>query len=148
VGNYRQSTEALWMLSVRGDDAAQRGKTAFNVRDVGKVHSAGVTSPDFLNDGEWHYLAGVRDQDNKKVRFYVDGELIDEVDDATEEINSGQSVWLGEHLNRYYKGAMDDVKIWNRALNTNEITKSMLGAAPVEYASKLAVSWGEIKVSD
>ena len=30
--------------------------------------------------------------------------------DATEDINSGQSLWVGEHLNRFYTGLIDDVK--------------------------------------
>jgi hypothetical protein len=111
VGNYRQSTEAFWNLSVSGDDAAARGKMGFNIRDVGKAHYSGISSPDFLNDGVWHHLAGVRDQEQKKARFYVDGVLIDEIDDETEDINSGQSIWIGEHLERYYKGLIDDVKI-------------------------------------
>lgn len=147
LGNYKQSTDALWMLSVSGDDAASRGKMGFNLRDVGRGHSAGVTSPDFLNDGEWHHLAGVRDQAQKKVRFYVDGVLINEVDDQTEDINSGQSVWIGEHLSRFYMGLIDDVKIWNRALSANEIEQSRQGITAVDPAAKLATSWGSIKDS-
>ncbi|MDP8231476.1 MAG: LamG domain-containing protein, partial [Candidatus Zophobacter franzmannii] len=145
VGNYRQSTEALWMISVSGDDAALRGKMGFNLRDKGKVHSAGITSPDFLNDDNWHHLAGVRDQGAKKVRYYIDGELIDEVDDATEEINSGQSIWVGEHLQRYFKGAIDDVKIWNKPISAAEVDQSMRGLAFVSYSGKLATCWGSIK---
>lgn len=147
LGNYKQSTDALWMLSVSGDDAALRGKMGFSVRDVGRSHSAGVRSPDFLNDGQWHHLAGVRDQAQKKVRFYVDGVLIDEVDDQTEDINSGQSVWIGEHLSRFYMGLIDDVKIWNRALSANEIEQSRQGITAVDPAAKLATSWGSIKGS-
>lgn len=148
LGNYKDSTQALWMMSVRGDDPATRGQTAFSVRDVGKVHSAGVTSPDFLNDGEWHCLVGVRDQDAKKVRFYVDGDLIDEVDDETEDINSGQSVWIGEHLNRFYMGLIDEVKIWDRALSSAEVAQSMLGPAAVDPDSKLTSVWGSVKISN
>lgn len=145
LGNYRDSTQALWMMSISGDDAAKRGKMGFSVRDVGKVHSAGVTSPDFLNDNEWHHLAGVRDQDAKKVRFYVDGALIDEVDDATENINSGQSVWIGEHLNRYFRGYIDEVKIWSRALSANELDQSRSGTAAVDPGQKLPILWGQLR---
>ena len=145
VGNYRQSTEALWMLSVSGDDAALRGKMGFSLRDKGKVHSAGVRSEKFLNDDTWHHLAGVRDQKAKKLRFYVDGELIGEVDDATEEINSGQSIWVGEHLNRFYKGAIDEVKVWNKPLTAAELDKSRQGLAVVSASAKLATCWGLIK---
>lgn len=147
VGNYRQSTDALWVLSISGDDPALRGKMGFSVRDVGRANSAGVRSPDFLNDNEWHHLVGIRDQQNKKVRFYVDGDLIDEVDDGTKNINSGQSIWIGEHLNRFFKGVIDEVKVWSRPLDENEVKQSMAGIAPVQPAGKSTTSWGAIKGS-
>ena len=148
IGTYRQSTAAFWNISVSGDDAAARGKMGFNLRDVGKVHSISVGSEDFLNDGEWHHLAGVRDQSQKKVFFYVDGVLVGEGDDETEDINSGQSVWIGDHLERYYNGLIDDVKLWNRALSTSELDQSRAGAAEVKPDSKLATVWGSVKISD
>jgi sialidase-1 len=147
LGNYKQGTDALWMLSVSGDDANLRGKMGFSVRDVGRANSASVRSPDFLNDNEWHHLAGVRDQATKKVRFYVDGTLIDEVDDETGDINSTQSVWIGEHLSRFYKGLIDDVKLWDRALSAADINRSMEGAAAVDPESKTATLWGSLKNS-
>ncbi len=145
LGNYRDSTEALWMLSMSGDNVADRGKCGFNVRDVGKNHSAGVKSPNPLNDGQWHHLVGIRDQTAKKVRFYLDGALIDEVDDQTEDINSKQSIWIGEHLQRYYKGVIDDVKIWNRPISDTEVTKSMAGPTSVNPLGKLTTAWGYLK---
>ena len=136
------------MLSVKGDDAATRGKIGFSVRDVGKVHSAGVTSDAFLNDDEWHHLACIRDQHRKKVSLYVDGVLMGEEDDQTEDINSNQSVWVGDHLSRFYTGLIDDVKIWNRVLTVNELDQSRAGAAAVKPSSKLATAWGSLKISD
>lgn len=145
VGNYRQGTDALWLLSVSGDNAAARGKMGFSVRDKGRTNSAGVTSPDFLNDGQWHLLAGVRDQDAKKLRFYVDNVLIEEKDDNTQDINSGQSIWIGEHLSRFYKGLIDEVKVWNRPLTAGELQTSGEQPAPVEAAGKLTTTWGTLK---
>ena len=145
VGNYRQGTDALWVLSVSGDDPASRGKMAFSVRDKGRTNSAGIRSPDFLNDDKWHVLAGVRDQDEKKVRLYVDGDLIDEVDDKTKDINSGQSIWIGEHLNRFYKGLIDEVKVWNRPLTAEELKRSQLKPSSVDAVGKLTTIWGVLK---
>jgi hypothetical protein len=54
----------------------------------------------------------------------VDGELIGEVDDTTEDINSRQSIWIGEHRDRFYKGLIDEVKIWNRPLTAEELEQS------------------------
>ncbi|MCY4403376.1 MAG: LamG domain-containing protein [Candidatus Poribacteria bacterium] len=145
VGNYRPGTEALWLVSISGDDPAARGKMGFSVRDKGRANSASVRSTDFLNDNEWHVLAGVRDQKAKKLRFYVDGELINEVDDKTLDINSGQSIWVGEHLNRFYKGLIDEVKVWNRPLTENELQQSGQQPSSVDAVGKLTTTWGIIK---
>ena len=144
VGNYRPATDAVWILSVSGDNAAARGKMGFSLRDKGRA-SAGITSPDFLNDDKWHVLAGVRDQDAKKIRFYVDGVLIEEKDDKTLDINSGQSIWIGEHLNRFYKGLIDEVKIWNRPLTEKELAISQQQPSSVDAIGKLTTTWGRIK---
>ncbi len=146
VGNYRPSTNALWLLSISGDNAALRGQMGFSVRDQART-SAGVRSENFLNDGAWHVLAGVRDQDAKKLRFYVDNELIEEVDDNTQDINSGQSIWIGEHLNRFYKGLIDEVKIWNIALTAAEIDQSGQVPSSVDATEKLTTTWGNIKAT-
>ncbi len=145
VGNYRPGTDALWLLSISGDDPVTRGKMGFSVRDKGRANSASVRSPNFLNDDKWHVLAGVRDQKTKKLRFYVDGELINEVDDKTLDINSGQSIWVGEHLNRFYKGLIDEVKVWNRPLTAKELEQSGQQPASVDAAGKLTTTWGTIK---
>lgn len=145
VGNYRPATDAVWLLSVSGDNAAARGKMGFSVRDKGRVNSSGITSPDFLNDDKWHVLAGVRDQEDKKIRFYVDGELIEEKDDNTLDINSGQSIWIGEHLNRFYKGLIDEVKVWNRPLSEKELAISQQQPSSVDAIEKLTTIWGRVK---
>ncbi len=72
-------------------------------------------------------------------------EDFDEVDDKTQDINSGQSIWIGEHLSRFYKGLIDEVKVWNRPLNADELEQSRLGTAPVDVAGKLTTTWGTIK---
>ena len=147
VGNYRPGTDAVWILSVSGDDPAARGKMGFSVRDKGRANSAGIRSPDFLNDDKWHVLAGVRDQKAKKIRFYVDGKLIDEVDDNTKDINSGQSIWVGEHLNRFYKGLIDEVKVWNRPLTAAELEQSGKQPSAVDATEKLTTLWGALKTA-
>ena len=41
-----------------------------------------------INDGEWHHIAGVRDEDNKHLRVYIDGNLAGEAEDLTRSLNS------------------------------------------------------------
>ncbi len=147
VGNYRQLTDKFWGLNHLGDNPEWRGKMSINLNShvsvageneevvigeneevvIGesgelliRVFTA-VGSENFLNDNEWHVLAAVRDQTAKKLRFYVDGELVGETDDVTDDINSGQSIWIGEHRDRFYKGLIDEVKIWSRPLTPEEL---------------------------
>jgi len=47
---------------------------------------------------------------------------------------------------RYFDGTIDDVRIWNRALTTEQINE-VIASAPVEPVGKLAVSWGMLKLS-
>jgi len=122
VGNYRITTTPYWMLLINGDGTAN-----FNARDVGSAHSTSTASPNRIDDSTWHHLAGIRDQQAKKLRLYVDGDLVDELDDATEDINSGQSIWIGDHLNRYYEGLIDDARIYDRALTQDEVQQIMRG---------------------
>ena len=76
----------------------------------------------------------------------MDGTLIGEKDDKTQDINSEQSIWVGEYLNRYYKGLIDEVKICNRALSAAELDQSRSGVAAINAWSKLATSRGLIKI--
>jgi len=129
VGNYRTSTAPFWML-IANEAGKGTGATMY-VRDVGRAHSTVIDSPDPINTDTWLHLAGVRDQQEKKLRLYVNGELVGEKDDETENINSGQSIWIGDHLNRYYDGLMDDVRIYNHVLGESEILAAMEGAGTV-----------------
>ncbi|UCD53141.1 MAG: LamG domain-containing protein, partial [Phycisphaerales bacterium] len=120
VGNYRVTTDPFWMLIANVD-----GGATMYVRDVGRTNSTVIASPGRINDGNWHHLAGVRDQQAGWLRLYVDGQLVIEDLDQTESINSGQSIWIGDHLNRYYHGLIDEVRIYDKALTAEEIAQVM-----------------------
>ena len=40
-----------------------------------------------LNDGEWHHIAGVRDEDAKELRAYIDGEFVGKAGDFSRALN-------------------------------------------------------------
>jgi hypothetical protein len=132
VGNYRASTAEFWALLA--NDAA--GGVTFYLRDVGRAHTSRLDSPDPINTDTWIHVAGVRDQEKKEAYLYIDGEVVVSMADETENINSGQSIWIGDHLNRFYDGLMDDVRIYDRALTQGEILGAMQGSSEVwPYAS-------------
>ena len=130
VGNYRASTAEFWALLA--NDAA--GGVTLYLRDVGRVHTSRLDSPDPINTDTWIHVAGVRDQQKKEAYLYLDGEVVVSMPDETENINSGQSIWIGDHLNRYFDGLMDDVRIYSHALGEAEILAAMEGSEGYPYA--------------
>jgi hypothetical protein len=130
VGNYRTSTAEFWAL-LANDTAG--GMTLY-LRDVGRAHTSRLDSPDPINTDTWIHVAGVRDQQTKEAYLYIDGEVVASMPDETENINSGQSIWIGDHLNRFYDGLMDDVRIYNTALDQAAIQQAMKGTTELASA--------------
>ena len=60
----------------------------------------------------------------------------------------GASVRIGEVTRRYFEGLIDEVGIYNRALTADEVELNFdAKGLAVSPQKKLAVAWGEIKVS-
>ena len=82
-----------------------------------------LSSP--VNDsfnGSWHHVAGTFD--GTQLRLYVDGSLADSMDytgtiaTTTYPVNIGRN---SQNTDRLYEGAIDEVRIYNRALTEGEI---------------------------
>ncbi|HOY58202.1 MAG TPA: LamG domain-containing protein [Verrucomicrobiota bacterium] len=91
--------------------------------------AASVDSSTPVNDGAWHHLVGIRDGSSSQVRIYVDGRLEAEAPDPTSAaMNTDEPRWLAigannhaSSLREYFKGTIDDVRIYNRALSAWEV---------------------------
>lgn len=119
----------------------------------GKIWAVITTAGDWLDvgggtkveTGRWYHTAMVYNAGTKKLTIYLDGEKDGEGSaPAGIEHRFGGSLTIGTYRDRYLKGKLDDIKIWDNVLSQQEIKDSMK-AAPVEYAGKLATTWGEIK---
>ncbi|MCE2403380.1 LamG domain-containing protein [Candidatus Poribacteria bacterium] len=105
-------------------------------------------------DGKWHYVLFVADRSDT-TRIYIDGKLDAEggpsegTDITTESpLFIGASVRIGKATRRYFEGLIDEVGIYNRALTDNEIEWNFNSEGlAVSPQKKLAIAWGEIKVS-
>ena len=77
----------------------------------------------YINDGEWHHL--VASYNNGHHKLYVNGVLeVDEIDRSINE-SSGNLILgsKGDALTNNYDGDVDELKIFNKALDGKEIAK-------------------------
>lgn len=110
-----------------------------------------ITDEPKINDGEWHHIAAVRDEDAKEIRAYIDGELVGREDDVTRSLNSRpedvdkirDKIWLGIHRDSFLPGIIDEVRFWGKALSEADVGRMMTFA--VAPLGKLTATWGNIK---
>ncbi|MFE0510403.1 LamG domain-containing protein [Streptomyces sp. NPDC058964] len=102
-------TAGTWAFKVRGEDQSTK---------VSAVSGTPVT-----RTGVWTHLAGV--WDGTRIHLYVNGVLESSADTtlswaATQGLNIGRARWDGAYVNRF-KGAVDDVRAYSRALTADEV---------------------------
>ena len=87
--------------------------------------------------------------DGDKFRIYADGKKVAETD-FQETLGNNVTYHLGGEGGETFAGAMDDVAIFTRALDEDEIALIMEGVEtflPVEPKGKLATQWADLKRS-
>jgi len=85
-----------------------------------------------------------------KVKLYIDGKD-DGAADAVDDVygNNDQPLVFMVHFDRWLKGMIDEVAIFNRAISDKEVTQIMGGlknTLAVAPKGKLAVTWGQLKL--
>ncbi len=132
----------LWEAFVTKGDTAWRihrqpgtDRVNFAVNYNSGVSYYNVTSTDdaagkILSDSNWHHIAGVFDRSGNKLLIYIDGVYNNEVSTSSSITinNSTHKVAIGENLEatgRYFKGQIDEVRIWNDVRTQAEITANM-----------------------
>ena len=130
-GYYIAAAQSDRWMQVRFDGVANAGKT---IRAMDNVeHTERV--------GSWHHFAGVYAQDY--VAFYVDGKLIDKKPHEPGDLgHSPVDLFIGHGMvgNEYFKGMIDEVRIWNVARSPQEIQDNMSQSVPAD-SSGLAAYW-------
>lgn len=141
------------------DDFPQRGYIFYVTPDNTWMFIVGTGSEwaqiqgPAVNLGKWDHVAGVYADGTMK--FYINGELIDEKD-AKISVNPGQEFLIGAGKNEsdkhdyFFKGKIDDVLVYDRELNKNEIAEVMKlggkGFLPIEPSGKLTTTWTNLKL--
>lgn len=117
-----------WRLEINGP-AAEAGRIGWDLMtDAGQVDLAGRTR---IDDGQWHHVAGVFDQG--QISIYIDGQ-VDATTRAGTTFGTGNPrfgfVGVGSEADKfdgdkapeaYFEGEVDDVRLYTRALSTDEI---------------------------
>ncbi len=122
-----------WRLEINGSGGGT-GQIGWDVRTSGGQVDYGSSTT--VDDGQWHHVAGVFD--NGTLIIYIDGEPEDNPDTSGGS-TFGRGVrtrygFLGvgseatsfdgnKGPNNYFNGDMDDVRIYDRALDANEIAQ-------------------------
>jgi hypothetical protein len=110
--------------------------------------STWISVQEKLSPGNWYHIAGTFD--GKEIICYLNGVEKDKgkipaISGGNGRFFIGQDGWVN-----VFNGVIDEVRIYNRALNKNEIQQnykstSQLAVAP---ANKLAITWCKIKAED
>ncbi|MCY3627257.1 MAG: LamG domain-containing protein [Gammaproteobacteria bacterium] len=94
---------------------------------------------------KWMHVAVLGDGD--KFRIYANGEMVAETD-FQETRGNNVTYRLGGSGGETFAGVMDDVAVFTRALDEDEISlimESVETFLPVESKGKLATQWADLK---
>ena len=117
----------------------------FGIKDADEKE---VVSEQDAWEAEWTHMAFV--QNAEKAQLYVNGELDAEADaGGPARLDFGEfglSIAANQGGSNYFNGAVDEFRIWDVALNAEEVNEAMnLTPTAVDATGKLAATWAEIK---
>jgi hypothetical protein len=128
----RHTNSVAWWVG-----CSSSGNAFFSLRDSHKksVNIGGTTK---INNGNWHHLVAVYNGSSRQNLLYVNGQL--EASNPTSysgNFISNSNLNLGYYINGYfYNGIMDEIAIYHRVLDANEIGQHYAnGAAGQSYCT-------------
>lgn len=96
----------------------------------------------------WYHIIYTSNTKDNELKLYVDGELVDEGNAGTTPENMKERRIGSEHDGRFLTGMMDNVRIYDRILEEDEVKQNFESKSdqlPVEPAGKLSTTWGYLK---
>ena len=146
--NYEDTSQVLpWYLLWNG---GADNKVTLYLRD-GASTSFRANGTTEIGDDKWHFVVGRADADAGKASIWIDGKMEAEADfNVKDGYGTGDGVFhVGRHYDRYTEGIIDEVALFNVALEEDDIKFLMENgletAAAVEPVNKLTTTWGRIK---
>ena len=124
VSKYDRDAERGFQLLI------QNGRACLAGRDGSGSYRLSGYSSTFVADNQWHHLAGVVREGTWKI--FVDGVLQNQLRTGYSStiLANNENLLLGNyyyiHLgNHYYKGQVDEVRVWKKGLTEEEIRQNM-----------------------
>ena len=115
IGRYEGAKKMSWWLGY--NDA---NKVVFDLRDSSGING-GLESSKIINDGKWHHIVAVRNDNLKILLLYIDGVQ----DGIITTFFSGSfigtgPIYIGYYINSYhFNGLLDEMAIYNSVLDSN-----------------------------
>jgi hypothetical protein len=138
---------SAWEYALYIYDGGIAGMSVWDNGGTGVAEPSGGTT---IMDDQWHAVVGTFDSEDG-VKVYVDGNLVTEAAPNQNVPGNGQrNVVVGHREDGQFLNAIiDDVRIWDRVLEDDEIAETMaspLSGLAVHPDGSLAWKWGQIKV--
>ena len=103
--------------------------------------------------GEWSHIAATYDLDTETAMIYFNGVFVQQAANVDMNIDSPVNIHIASNENNRFNGIIDDVGIFNVALDEDDINDIMtkglgetVGVAAVDASGKLTATWASIKV--
>jgi hypothetical protein len=101
---------------------------SMEIGDAGNNRPAFGTSFALINGPEipkfqWHHWAGT--YDGQRMALYIDGEEVSYVNVTNTILTSSSELLIGMYLNEWFRGVLDEVRIWNVGRTQLEIQNYM-----------------------
>ncbi len=133
VETWIKTTDTVAGVLGKIDDVTEQG-FYFGMSYDGQLYFAigdGVSSNEVLSiiqvtNNVWHHIVAVRDNTANELKFYANGILKDSTTITVSDLDVVTNLTLGweEVNNEFYNGSIDEVRIYNRALSSEEIAVS------------------------
>ncbi|MFF9804332.1 exo-alpha-sialidase [Streptomyces coeruleorubidus] len=128
MGGIGTTQPQVWL---RGEPASDRVRALITTRSgAATVRTASVWTAGAHNDGRWHHL--VLRRGGGQLTLFLDGTPISTPDvPGSVSRNSPFGVHIGQRMDSraFLTGAIDDVRVWNRALTDREVVAGTMSAA-------------------
>jgi hypothetical protein len=96
----------------------------------------------FVADGKWHFVAARRIRATGALSLFIDGSLVATGIGGTQSLTASPYIRIGslQTNTNFFKGIIDEVRIYNRALSDDEILAL--------YQAKARLDYGDIRFTD